>query len=162
MEPLGTTQNLLSGNFMGGISSGLNTSKSLVQNQINHEYFIQNQMAQIEQHALLPDTANLSSSNSTLIGYNLFEHNLFYIFTIKRQFAERIDKFWDMYGYLTNTLKIPNLNNRPNWNYIKTIGCNIIADIPEDSLIQIKEFFNNGITLWHNPNTFLDYSQNNK
>ena len=83
-------------------------------------------------------------------------------YTIKKQFAERIDKFFDMYGYLTNTVKIPNINNRPNWNYIKTIGSNIIGDIPQEDIQSLKNMFDNGITLWHNKNTFLDYSQNNR
>ena len=26
----------------------------------------------------------------------------------------------------------------------------------------IKDMFNNGVTFWHKPSTFLDYSQNNK
>lgn len=67
-----------------------------------------------------------------------------------------------MYGYQTNEVKIPNLNNRPNWNYVKLIGANIIGNIPEIDLLEIKNLFNNGITLWHNTNTFLDYSQNNR
>lgn len=97
-----------------------------------------------------------------MIGYDKFDKNIFTRYTIKRQFAERIDKFFDMYGYLTNTVKIPNLNNRPNWNYVKTIGLNVIADIPQLDLQEIKYMFDNGITLWHNTATFLDYSQNNR
>lgn len=96
------------------------------------------------------------------MGYDYIDNSIFTRYSIKRQFAERIDKFFDMYGYLTNTLKVPNLNNRPNWNYIKTIGCNIIGDIPQNDLQTIKSIFDNGITLWHNTSTFLDYSQNNR
>ena len=96
------------------------------------------------------------------MGYDLNNKNIFTRYTIKKQFAERIDKFFDMYGYLTNTVKIPNLNNRPNWNYVKTIGANIIADIPQQDLQILKDMFNNGVTLWHNKDTFLDYSQNNR
>ena len=66
-----------------------------------------------------------------------------------------------MYGYKVNRLKVPNITGRPNFNYIKTIGCNIIGDIPQARLQEIKDLFNRGITLWHNPNTFLDYSVNN-
>ena len=66
------------------------------------------------------------------------------------------------FGYKVNSLKVPNLKNRPNWNYVKCIDVNIIGDIPQQDLQTIKNMFNTGITLWHNPNTFLDYSQNNK
>ena len=119
-------------------------------------------MAQIEKKKMLPDNVNLSSSNATLLGYEMIDKNIFTRYNIKRQFAERIDKFFDMYGYLTNSVKVPNINNRPNWNYIKTQGANILGDIPQEDLMQIKEFFNNGITLWHNTNNFLDYSVNNR
>lgn len=128
----------------------------------NYDYYIKGQMAQIEKQAMLPDKVNMSSSNATLIGYNLIDKNIFTRYTIKRQFAERIDKYFDMFGYLTNTVKIPNLNNRPIWNYIKTINANILGDIPQDDLQTIISFFDNGITLWHDTNNFLDYSQNNR
>lgn len=129
---------------------------------INYDYSIKNQMAQIEQQKMLPDTGNLSSSNATLIGYNMIDKNIFTRYSIKAQFARRIDQFFDMYGYLTNEVKIPNLNNRPNWNYIKTIGVNIIGDIPQEDLQILRNLFDNGITLWHNTNNYLDYSKNNR
>ena len=135
---------------------------NLVTSDVNHDFYIKQQMAQIEKQSMLPDKVNMSSSNATLIGYNLIDKNIFTRYTIKRQFAERIDKFFDMYGYLTNEVKTPNLNNRPNWNYVKTIGANILGDIPQSDLQEIKNIFNNGVTLWHNQNTFLNYSANNR
>jgi hypothetical protein len=66
-----------------------------------------------------------------------------------------------MFGYKVNRVKVPNITGRRNWNYVKTIGCYIDADIPQTDLEQIKEMFDRGITLWHNPATFVDYSQNN-
>lgn len=129
---------------------------------INYNYAVAQQLAQIEKQQMLPDQANFGSNNATLLGYELFDKNVFTRYTIKRQFAERIDKFFDMYGYLTNTLKIPNLNNRPKWNYVKTLGANILGDIPQIDLEEIKEMFDQGVTLWHDTSTFLDYSQNNR
>lgn len=146
------------GNALGIVEGAMNLGIT----ERNYDFYVKQQMAQIEKQAMLPDQANLSSSNATLLGYNEFEYNIFYNLSIKSEFAERIDKYFDMYGYLTNTVKIPNLNNRTNWNYIKTIGVNILGDIPGEDLQTIKQFFDNGITLWHNPNTFLDYSQNNR
>lgn len=144
------------------VSDSVNGALNLASLDKNHEFYIKGQMAQIEKQQLLPDKVTLGSSNTTLLSYDLLKDNIFTVYTIKRQFAERIDKFFDMYGYLTNTLKLPNLNNRPNWNYVKTIGINIISHIPQGDLQVIKNMFDNGITLWHNPSTFLDYSQNNR
>lgn len=128
----------------------------------NHELNIKELNAVQEMHAMLPDNVTLGGSNATLLGYEFLDNNIFTRYSIKSQFAERIDQYFTMYGYSTNKLKIPNINNRPNWNYIKTVGINIIGDVPETDLNAIKNLFDNGITLWHNSATFLDYSQNNR
>lgn len=154
--------NAVSGDVGGALTGSINSGVDLASNDVNHEFYIQNMLAQVERQKLLPDNANLSSSNATLLGYELADKNIFTRYTIKSQFAERIDKFFDMYGYLTNKVKVPNLNNRPSWNYVKTIGANIIADIPQTDLQTLKNLFDSGITLWHNTSTFLDYSQNNR
>lgn len=152
----------ISGNYGQIATSGINSAINMYSSSVNHDFYIKQQMAQIEKQKLLPDKVNMAGSNSTLIGYGLVDKNIFTRYTIKKQFAERIDKFFDMYGYLTNNVKIPNLNNRPNWNYVKTIGSNIIGDIPQEDVQTLKNMFDNGITLWHNKDTFLDYSQNNR
>ena len=84
-----------------------------------------------------------------------------YFMTIKREYAKIIDDYFTMYGYKVNTLKTPNITGRTYWNYVKTIGCNIVGDIPQQDIEKIKDIFNNGVTLWHDPTKFLDYSQNN-
>lgn len=81
--------------------------------------------------------------------------------SIKEEFARIIDDFFSMFGYKTNKVKIPNLTGRQNWNYIKTIDCNITGNLPQQDLQEIKDMFNNGLTIWHNTSTFLDYSQSN-
>ena len=67
-----------------------------------------------------------------------------------------------MFGYATNKMKIPNIIGRENWNYLKTSRINITGNIPQTDLQEIKSMFDNGVTLWHNPDTFLDYSQSNE
>lgn len=159
-------QDLVSMNVGHSATAGANYINEDISATKNYELDIEDKMAQIEAQKLIPDSATLSGSNATLLGYELIDNNVFCRYSIKRQFAERIDKYFDMYGYSTNKIKVPNINTRPNWNYIKTIGVNIVQKagswIPQESLQKIKNMFNNGITLWHNPNTFLDYSQNNR
>lgn len=93
-----------------------------------------------------------SSGNLTFTGYFM---------TIKSEYARIIDKYFSMYGYKVNSVKVPNITGRTNWNYVKTIDCNLEGNIPQDDLIELKSMFNRGITLWHNPSTFLDYSRTN-
>ena len=113
------------------------------------------------EHSLVPPQAegNLNSGDvSTTIGYNRFRIKRM---TIKQEFAKIIDNYFSMYGYKVNTVKIPNMTGRTNWNYVKTIDCNFEGDIPQEDLNRIKAMFNNGVTLWHNASTMLDYSQSN-
>lgn len=102
---------------------------------------------------------NLNSGDVTTAS----NRNTFYfeVKSIKKEIAKIIDDYFSMYGYKTNSLKIPNITGRTNWNYVKTINCNIEGDIPQEDLQKIKDMFNQGVTLWHNPSTFLDYTQSN-
>ena len=150
------------GGNLGALTSGAELGMNLASQDVNHEYYIKQQLAQIEKQQMLPNQATMSGSNATLLGYGLMDNNIFTRYTIKSQFAERIDKYFDMYGYLTNTVKIPNLKNRPNWNYIKTINIDIVSGIPQEDVEILKNIFNTGVTIWHNPDTFGDYSQNNR
>ena len=77
------------------------------------------------------------------------------------EYAKRIDDYFSMFGYKVNSVKIPNITGRTYWNYVKTVDCNFEGDIPQIYLNKIKEILNNGITFWHDPTKFLDYSQNN-
>lgn len=147
---------------MGALTSDTaNVLMNTYQNRVNHDYYIKQQMAQIEKQRLMPDSGTLGSSNATYLGYDKISTSLFFKFGIKPQFAEKIDKYFDLYGYATNQVKVPNLMNRSNWNYVKTIGANIMGDIPQADLNSIKSLFDNGITLWHTTSYYLDYSQAN-
>ena len=93
-----------------------------------------------------------------------FSSGLFFDFrrmSVRAEYARVIDDYFSAVGYATNRVKIPNITGRRNWNYVKTVGCYIEADIPQADLNEIKSMFDKGITLWHNPATFADYSQTN-
>lgn len=84
-----------------------------------------------------------------------------YKMSIRKEMAQVIDSYFSMYGYKVNSVKIPNVSGRTNWNFVKTINCYIQADIPQEDLAIIKTMFDRGLTIWHNANTFMDYSQSN-
>ncbi len=159
---LGAISTNAGGNIASGMTSLANTGINAISNERNHELNIQELTAQVEAQSLVPDNASLSGSNSTLLGYQKISQNIFATYSIKPEFARKIDKYFDMYGYQTNELKVPNIKNRPNWNYVKTVGCNINGNIPQMDLAEIKELFNSGITLWHSTVNFKNYSANNR
>jgi hypothetical protein len=81
--------------------------------------------------------------------------------SIKAEYAAIVDNFFSMFGYKINRIKVPNITGRRNWNYVKTNGCYVGGNVPQDSLNEFKNMLDNGITFWHNPSTFMDYSQSN-
>ena len=69
------------------------------------------------------------------------------------ELQNKIDAYFEMFGYKLCTVATPNITSRSNWNYIKTIEVNILGDIPEDDMQRLKDLFNGGFTIWHNPST---------
>lgn len=65
------------------------------------------------------------------------------------EFTMKLDHFFNMFGYATNTVKIPNMEGRANFNYVKTRNANITGSVPVEGMAIIKAAFNNGIRLWH-------------
>lgn len=156
---LGTLGSLAQGN-VSSLGTITNQALDLAQNDVNHEYYIKNQLAQIEKQSMLPNSVNMGTT-ATALGYNKIEENVFTRYSIKYDQAQRLDKYFDMYGYLTNTVKYPNINNRKSWNYIKTIGCHIKGKIPQTDLAEIMNMHDTGITFWHNTNSFGNYLTSN-
>lgn len=117
-------------------------------------------IAEVERAKIIPDQAK-GNTNSSDILLGMKTYFTVDCMSVRAENAKIIDDYFTMFGYKVNEVKVPNITGRRNWNYVKTIGCYIDADIPQDDLQQIKDLFNRGITLWHNPATFADYSQNN-
>ena len=118
-------------------------------------------VGEVYQHSLIPPTVegNVNSGDVNFSkGLSKFS---FYKMSIKAEYARVIDEFFSMFGYKVNRVKIPTVTGRTNWNFVKTIDCNIHAFIPQKDCLEIKNMFNSGVTFWHNPSTFLDYSQSN-
>lgn len=87
-------------------------------------------------------------------------------FTVARkhitpEFAEKIDKYFDMFGYTMNKVAVPNLHARPKYTYVKTIGSNIHGLIPASAAKNLEDIFNKGIRFWDSSAVFGDFSQNN-
>lgn len=112
-------------------------------------------------HSLISPTigGNINCGDvSAVAGLMAFQY---YKMGVKAEFAQKIDNFFEMFGYKLNTVAVPNTSSRSKWNYIKTIDVNITGDIPEKDMLKLKQLFNNGFTIWHDTSHFMDYSQTN-
>lgn len=158
----GTIGGALNGNSISGLSGIADNALNLTRLDANHQLYIQMLNAQKEKQAMLPDNVSLGGSNATLLGYELIDDAVFTQYSIKQQFARRLDSFFDAFGYETDEFKIPNTNNRKYWNYVKTNGANIQGYIPQEAIQTLKNIFDNGVTLWHDTSHFMDYSQDNR
>lgn len=81
----------------------------------------------------------------------------------KQSFAEKIDKYFDMFGYNISAVKAPNWTNRSHYNYVKTSGIDIYGSVAKNDKEEIANIFNNGVTFWHMSNgaTYGTYDNNN-
>ena len=117
---------------------------------------------EVETHAKVPPQAQ-GNLNSGDIATASDENGLnVYTMTIKKEFAKIIDDYFTMFGYKINRIERLTVTGRPNWNYVKTLNCNVSGNIPENDLNKIKQIFDMGGTFWHNVTTMYDYTKNNK
>ena len=122
---------------------------------------ITNKLGQLRQHKLVSETGQ-GNINAGDLTYSSKKMNFtIYRMSIKQEYAQIIDKYFNMFGYKVNIVKVPNITGRTYWNYVKTIDCNVEADIPQQHLQLLRQMFNNGVTLWHDPTKMYDYSQSN-
>lgn len=80
---------------------------------------------------------------------------------ITKNYAMMLDSYFDMFGYAVKQHAVPNMNARPNWTYVKTIGCSVGGNLPADDAAAIEAIFDNGIRFWKNHTNIGNYSLNN-
>lgn len=112
----------------------------------------------------MPNKSEGVNTNSLSIGegiLNFFAYNA----RIKPEYASIIDDYFDLYGYATHRLKIPNRDVRPVWCYVKTRGARLLSlnnGIPADVDDAIRAIYDNGIRFWKNPYQIGHYELNNQ
>ena len=158
LSVVGSAGQVIAGSAM--LSSGV-TSLAGAGSIASGLHGITSTIGQAIEHSIIPNQAEGNINGSDVNFAKGLYNPMCYYMCIKNEYAQIIDNFFSMYGYKTNRLKLPNRTGRTNWNYVKTVGCNITGDIPQKDLQELKSMFDNGVTLWHNASTFLDYSQSN-
>jgi hypothetical protein len=122
-----------------------------------------NQMASIYQHSLQPNSARGSVNGGDINVCSEKNGFFFYHCSIKKEYAEIIDKIFTKYGYKVNSLKVPNITGRTYWNYVEINKGDVIGfgEIPSVALEQINEIFYKGVTIWHNHANIGNYNLSN-
>lgn len=81
--------------------------------------------------------------------------------SITANYARVIDDYFTMFGYAMREVKVPVMNARPKFTYVKTIDCVVHGDIPTDDCRAIEEMFNRGTRFWKNHTEIGNYTLNN-
>ena len=121
------------------------------------------------QHSLVPNQVegSLNSGDVTnLMGANRLHA---YRMSITYNYASRIDKYLTRMGYKVNTIKVPNMGYRQNYNFVQIANDDNVAYpndhnnicVPATALNDINNLFRNGITIWNNHTNLGDYSVTN-
>lgn len=157
------TNNLVSGFINQALGIGLVASgvPQGIFNAVSGFNRITSTLSTINDKKVVPAIA----SGNTNVGDISFSRYLttfdFYEMSLTPEYARVVDDYFTIYGYKTNRIKLPNITGRRNFNFVKVIGANIHAFINQNDLEKIKTLFENGITIWHNVDNFLDYTKNN-
>lgn len=143
------------GALLGGVGGVLNAGTNIVLDMKNHEFI----PPQAQGNTNTGDVT-LAMNRSTFTAYGM---------CIKYEYANIIDSYLSRMGYKVNTIKIPNLSHRQNFNYVQigntenlcyTNNYNGIM-IPASDLKTINDIFRQGVTLWNNHTNLGDYSVSN-
>lgn len=155
------------------ISSGIQSGLGVVKSALKMDFggistqvtdwgtSIANTLAQL--HDIKTKPPQLNGTQSALTDYALGAKFFFAdTLTIRAEFARIIDDYFNMFGYATHRVKVPNITGRPYWNYVKTQGVVLdIANAPQPYIQKMIDCFNKGITFWHNPSIIGNYNMNN-
>lgn len=121
---------------------------------------IAGQLAQRADKEIQPPQSRGSATGSHNVSRGLHKFD-FYHKTIDAYHAEMIDNYFSMYGYATRKVKVPNVDSRPSWNYVKTVGSNVTGNFAVEDLNRINAIFDRGVTFWHVADVG-NYSLNNQ
>ena len=109
------------------------------------------------QRAISPMQTHGTSGNSTNASLRILDFAFMHKH-IREEYMDIIDSYFDMFGYATHKVKVPNRNVRAEWTYTKTKDCVLECSAPADDVRKICEIYDNGITFWYNPAHVGDYS----
>lgn len=106
------------------------------------------------------DTTGVMDISNRTFGFR------FYHCVVKPEYMTTIDDFFTKFGYCVMETKVPSINNRPEYTYVKTQGCEITGTADGRSVNsavarEICDVFDNGITFWRHWNHVGDYTVNN-
>lgn len=145
----GAFSNVLRGNIGGAIGSIYGSYKKVYETDKQNDFAIRRQMAKIQDAEITPPTLAGQTGGDGFNIANEFGGVTLKWKTIHPRYIDRLNDFFERYGYNANVFEVPVLRTNERFNYIKTQGCIIKANIPKYYANIIQDMFDKGTTLWH-------------
>lgn len=153
---------LLKNYALTGITSPLTKGIDLEYNMIKNAFRTSDTkrrfQASLDDKELMQNNSR-GTSNSGMPLHQINKYGFQFIFMrYPYEYIKIIDNYFDKFGYAINDFKAVNYNNRSNFDYIETSQIIVDGDVPEDDMNVIKNIFNSGVRIWHNPTNFLNFN----
>src|SRR5699024_3678331 len=142
---IGGTASAMSGNPIGVAQAGTN----IVQGEGDTVLKLQGIQAKQQDISNIPPQIAKHGSNVAYDYGNNYQGLYILRKQIKPEYRRVLGDFFKMFGYKTNRVLVPNLHTRKSWKYVETESCTITGNFNNKDLQQLKNIFDNGITLWH-------------
>ena len=162
----GAVGGIMSGNVFAAATgvanlalSQYNTQQQFEQSLNNIQNASANYQLDVKYHAVHGVSMGGTLGSATALWQQGSRGFLFKQHRVRNEYAKIIDDFFTRFGYKVLECKVPDVTTRANFNYLKTIECEVHGNIPNYANVGIQSIFNAGITLWHNDNVG-DYSAN--
>lgn len=158
----GASSGGLMGAVAGGLSSGVSAVEGIVSADIHEQQNAEMARTRIGMMQGRVGTAGASSGGiaSVSLSYNSNLYIIFRFWTLQPEYREKVAQYFDAFGYKSNRIGVPNMNNRPRYNYVRCNSVNIYGNIPNEHLNTIRSMFINGVTFWHDHNNVGTYGNN--
>lgn len=82
-------------------------------------------------------------------GHNRRKHVTFRRMSVTAEYAEKIDHYFDAFGYAVNAVQQPLRRTRTRYTYVQTQGCEVRGAITGEVKSEISEIYDNGIRFWN-------------
>ena len=162
MDLVGIAGNTLGGNvgslFTGAVSTIQNLATGIFNEQQNAE--TARQRINMMQSAISLTGASAGGAESVMLSLSETLNIHIRFWSIRSEYQTKLQQYFDAFGYASNRIGVPNMNNRPRYNYVRCNSVNIYGNIPQEHLSAIRNMFLNGVTFWHDHDNVGTYGNN--
>ena len=142
------------------VTSAINVANTELQGNVTNENAINSALAKKQDIKNVADNVALQGGDVYFTYQNQYSGYCLVYKQISDEYIDILENYFKKYGYKYNKIEVPVLRTRNSWDYIRCIDTNLVGNINEDSLLKLKEIFNNGVTVWHTTDVG-NYSLNN-